>query len=121
MNIKYVVFESESEIYNACQIALTNRLYVPGWSIRSFLRSDRKEIKLIVLAYDGERPIALGIILEEKYYSHSRFMVFVRKQYRRNGIGLNIFKKSKEKYDKRLFFCRHNKASHCFFDKCDNQ
>lgn len=117
MNIKYKTFKTISEIENACKIGISNRLYVPCWMIRDYLTLFKKDIKKIVIAYDNEKPIALGLI-----NNNFRFMVFVRKNYRKRGIAFSIFKKCRYKklFFKKIIMFGHDKASCNLFTKCNN-
>lgn len=87
-------------ILEAKKLAIKYRLYVPGWGLRWELseinNSNLKDYK-ILMVFDNKTPI--GICLKRKYSSTSnQLMVFVRKQYRYNGIGRRLVNKIKDEH-----------------------
>ena len=73
-------------------IALKNRLYVSGWSLTEVLQDIRKgkQEAHVAIAYDGDTPIAVSIFMEKYRNGWDHVQVFVRKSYRRNGIGKRL-------------------------------
>jgi Acetyltransferase (GNAT) domain len=81
------------DLVEGCKIALKNRLFVNGWTLRDFLWDivySPKAFKKskICLAYYNEIPI--GVCLKIKHKNNDELMVFVRKRYRKNGIGRKL-------------------------------
>lgn len=73
-------------------IALKHRLYVSGWRLTEILQDIRKgrlEAN-VAIAYDQGVPIGVSILLEEYRDNMDHIQVFVRKSYRRNGIGKKL-------------------------------
>ena len=68
-------------IAEVCKIAITNRLFVPGWCMRHEMKYPFA-VRQAALFYDGEKPVGVAIVSE--YYD---IQVFVRKSHRRQGIG----------------------------------
>lgn len=74
--------------------AIGNRLFVNGWSLRELLIDIANNSSLeyknnydIVLVSNGEfNPIAVGVTVKHSGLT----MIFVRKKYRRQGIGSMI-------------------------------
>lgn len=76
-------------------IALKNRLYVSGWELSSSLKHAREypDSYIVLLEWSDDLPV--GVVL---YCVGSREMqFFVKKAYRRKGIGTKLFKKLKDR------------------------
>ena len=79
----------------ACKIALSHRLFVPGWELRRDLWNHWKydfTVRYIVLYYEDEIPIGVGIITR-----WDDIKIFVRLKHRRRGIGREIVAALREK------------------------
>lgn len=87
--ITYKTAETKEERINFCKIAISNRLFINGWQLRSHLASivngytDPVEIE-VSLAFDDEKPIAIA------FKSNRVVQCFVRSTYREKGIGTNL-------------------------------
>jgi GNAT superfamily N-acetyltransferase len=74
----------------AAFMALKHRLFVSGWRLSGDLKRVRKghnvENVRIAVAYDSDTPVGVSL------YDHTTglIQVFVRKSYRRRGIGRNL-------------------------------
>jgi len=91
---------SVDNLKEGAQIALTNRLFVNGWHLRTCLKRvftnsrvrlfPRKMPSLIFIAEENGKPISCSLVIG------NHFMVFVRKEYRRRGIASEMYHKSME-------------------------
>lgn len=88
----------DSEIKNNCDIALKNRLYVSGWSMSGEYLRGRKYgssyLEYIDIYYIESKPvgaITLTVV--------NGLNIFVKKAYRRKGIGSILLSKMKESLD----------------------
>ncbi len=78
------------------QIAISNRLFKSGWHLNSILHQIKNgELAAIVnLHYEDNKPVAVFVeVVEEDYYSY-KSMIFVKKEYRKRGIGSTLLQKS---------------------------
>ena len=87
-NIEYKKYSGDEAI-EAGGIAISNRLYVPGWELTPILFDIKNgyDKSTIVLAYSGYEPIAILVMSETNLAAF-----FVRVKFRRKGIGSNLFK-----------------------------
>lgn len=109
------------------QLALSHRLFVPGWCLNEdfHLALKNPKDKTIYLHKENGIPIA---VLYACHYSYSEeqsdvhVAIFVRKSYRGKGIATKLLGKAKRKYPKAEFhagigikgtrdFWRKNKVS----------
>lgn len=89
--IKYKHSSKKDRIQELCQEALSARLFVNGWYLRQILIPECKHTKKkISVAYDDDKPIGVAILIN--YYNQELVMTFVRKVYRRQGIGSRLVK-----------------------------
>ena len=113
--IKYKHTSSNKRIKTLAQESISARLFVNGWHLRSVLKG-KYPIKRISVAYDDSTPIGCAV-LSETYKDF--IMVFVRKKYRRLGIGSRLIKLLKA--DNPLAFIgKRNGDEHRakFYNKC---
>ncbi len=99
---------SVKNLKDGAQIALTYRLFVNGWYLRTCLKRVFIDSKvrtypkhmpsLILIAEEDNKPIACSLVLKNE------FQVFVRKPYRRKGIGSEMYRKSMEILDRKKRF-----------------
>lgn len=86
-----------TDIKELAKEAISNRLYVAGWSLRYVYSRILNNIPVrntkLVIAYHNDIPIASGIYIDE--FTRYQSMFFTRKAFRRNKIGTLI----KEKLD----------------------
>ena len=81
------VSQNNEDIREMANIALKARLYVSGWCLSTTLSSKRTfgnkydASAFIVLAYHNGVPVGVMIC------SNTEYQAFVRKSYRRQGIG----------------------------------
>ena len=69
-------------------IALKNRLYVSGWQMsHELIRIRENNDCEIHLEYVGGNPVGVGLVT-----SHGNLQIFVKKSYRRQGVGRKIAK-----------------------------
>lgn len=79
--------------------ALSAKLFIPGWRMSMYLRQikdldDNEDyIVSIVVAYMDNVPI--GVCISQRWYRYKNpyISVFVRKKYRRLGIGTKMVKR----------------------------
>jgi len=75
----------------------------------------------VVLAKNSKDiPIAWGLLFYEQYGREWTFSVFVKKSYRRKGIGTHIYKMMRRKHhlaNENINVYRHDDKSIFFFDK----
>lgn len=90
MEINFLKFETPDEIRLGAHFAIRSRLYVAGWEMRSYLeyytKCDDRHLDPIVIAMVNNKPIACVMIYGGVY------CVFVRKAYRRKGVGTAMVK-----------------------------
>ncbi len=95
---------AEREVSEAADIVLKNRLYVSGWLMSGLMKKLRESSSEfsdveIVLAFDEQIPVGVCVhYSKEDFMRHkySRIQAFVRKQYRRNGIGSKMVRRVKK-------------------------
>jgi GNAT superfamily N-acetyltransferase len=81
-----------NNIKKAAQLALTNRLFVPGWLLRcelvNILKYSYNNYE-IALAFKNNIPV--GICLKKhRFGNNNQLMVFVKKSHRKQGIGRKL-------------------------------
>lgn len=87
--ITYKTADTKEDRIEFCKIAISNRLFIGGWQLRSYLTSvvngyaDPVEIE-VSLAFDEEKPVAIA------FKSNRVIQCFVRANYREKGIGTNL-------------------------------
>jgi GNAT superfamily N-acetyltransferase len=129
LDIKYTSYKTPDRIAKACKTAISKRLFVPGWTMRDFLIYDQEFISHAVIARHEGKPIAVGLLVREVPYcfrgsAHTCWkevawlQLFVRKKYRRKGIGTEIFRRLKRSCKKKeiIHAGRHDEKSCSFFD-----
>lgn len=89
--IVYKIATTLEERINFCKLAISNRLYVAGWNLRSLLiavtskDTDPADINIeIALAFDGEKPIAIS------FKNLKVIQCYVSVKYRQQGIGSEL-------------------------------
>jgi len=91
----------------AADIALKSRLYVSGWTLSGMLKTLRSDDTLgyCIVAFNRETDQAVGVCvhLHEENYDGVENGVFVKKQYRNNGIGTMLTIAMSEQYIKRPY------------------
>lgn len=113
--VKFKYSSSDKRMGQLAQEALSARLFVNGWYLRDVLIG-KFPLKKISIAYDGDTPIGCAV-LSHTYKDY--VMVFVRKRYRRSGIGSKLIKLLKA--DKPLAFIGGRNGDEYrakFYDKC---
>jgi hypothetical protein len=80
------------------QLALSNRLYVSGWTLsnlyRDFVDGYRAEGSQIVIASHGSNP-ATPVALALYYGRDHQVMAFTRQSFRRQGLAVECVKRLK--------------------------
>tara|TARA_R110000824_G_scaffold12226_3_gene53492 strand:- start:868 stop:1248 length:381 start_codon:yes stop_codon:yes gene_type:complete len=90
-------FKSHKQQKVGAQIALSNRLFVPGWNLFWALKDivyikKHPNDKLILIAYNNDVPIGIAYVFT---YSKKHYIqLFVRKAERRNGVGKALWNKA---------------------------
>ena len=111
----------EPELAKALALeAIGNRLFVNGWSLRELLidiannsSPEYKNSYDIVLVSNGEfNPVAVGVTVKHSGLT----MIFVRKKYRRQGIGSMIAMLLKKR-NAGMYFSEGIEGSEKFFIK----
>lgn len=82
------------EVSINADLALKNRLYVSGWELSSSLKHARSSPDAYMVLIEWRDDIPVGVILYTKGNRVIQF--FVKKSYRRQGIGTKLFAKLKE-------------------------
>lgn len=99
MNIVLKKASTKTRMAVLASDALAARLYVPGWQLLLDLKKIKKliysneYITSVAVAYMNNIPI--GVCLSQRWYRYKNpsISVFVRKKYRRYGIGTKLVKK----------------------------
>ena len=138
MEVKYELHSSKEDILRACRESVSHRLYVPGWTLRDFLVHEIDLIQQMVLARVDHVPVAISLIIKEVPYEFRDWnddgysfscdednavdwlVVFVRKKFRRKGIGSKAVKILRDLSEKELVVGRHNDGSNSFFNSLGN-
>jgi ribosomal protein S18 acetylase RimI-like enzyme len=91
-----IAIDSNEKILFA-QLAIKNRLFVPGWYLRKSLidlmTSDNNTYYDIELCFYGNQPVGICIIDYELFKDLTMF--YVKPNYRRNGIGTKLLQIAK--------------------------
>lgn len=110
--------EYDMDIQEKAQHALDNRVYVAGWSLSHELRKIRDGISTNM---NVELYIRDGVPIGVAIYDHLFYMVmvFVRKAYRRQGIGTSLVAKVTEDVTRKhsLVAGEGIRESRLFFEK----
>ena len=111
------VSKDSKDILEYANAAIKHRLYVNGWSILRILKNIVQEDGVvnptIALAYTCDNiPIGICILWA------GGLNTFVRKSFRKKGIGKALVKSLVKPHDNRPFFRRGIKGSDIFYRKC---
>jgi GNAT superfamily N-acetyltransferase len=89
--ITYKIANTFEERIQFCQLALSNRLYVAGWTLRNLLLAvvskdtDPSDINVeIALAFDGGQPVGIS------FKNLKVIQCYVSPKYRKQGIGSEL-------------------------------
>lgn len=96
--------------------ALSHRLFVNGWQLREYL-IDIKDMEItadIALAYN-ENQVPIGVAITKKDSGFT--MVFVRKKYRKHGVGTALVTRLKKENKRGLWFLEGIQGSKKFAQK----
>lgn len=91
---KFIEYKSKVEIAQAVILIKQYHLYVNEWMFSDWIQMP-EDITHIVLCLFKDTPIAAGMRMNEEYSTDSG--VFVKKKYRRVGIGTKIVKRLAKK------------------------
>ena len=83
--------------------ALSHRLFVNGWQLREYLIdiTDMEVTADIALAYnENQAPIGVAVTKKDSGFT----MVFVRKKYRKHGVGTALVTRLKKENKRGLWF-----------------
>lgn len=120
-NRKHVL---DNELKIKADIALKNRLFVSGFDLSYLLQNIRsgqvgyREAN-IVLEYIEEKPVGVAVhIFDRDFEEESNVHVFVRKAFRRKGVGRKLIKSlNLPKEKKKLSVALGSNASGNFWQK----
>lgn len=120
-NRKHVL---DNELKIKADIALKNRLFVSGFDLSYLLQNIRsgqvgyREAN-IVLEYIEEKPVGVAVhIFDRDFEEESNVHVFVRKAFRRKGVGRKLIKSlNLPKEKKKLSVVLGSNASGNFWQK----
>lgn len=97
--ITYQSFADVESINAACLVAISHRLFQPGWLMRKAMAqqiANGKMFTQFVIAYEDDKPVGACFQCHD-----ALIMTFVRKNYRRQGIGsglLNTLPKNEKSF-----------------------
>lgn len=115
--ITYKLSQNLSESLTFAKVAISNRLFIPRWTMREYLNT--LDIVFfntkVALAYDDDKPI--GVALCSDYPDKNHLQVFIRKNYRRKGIGTNLLNIVNQNNGKTPYAVEGIKGSEKFFQK----
>ena len=95
MNTIVYKIKQGKDIVEYVRLASSYRLFVPGWMLSFIYREWVQEPEVIlpndkiVLAFDSHKPIGAAVCCNQY---KPEVMLFVRKAYRRQGIGTKMVK-----------------------------
>lgn len=126
IDIKIVTAKNDAERKNFASIALRHRLYISqdGWQLAYFLRlvKNLDHSCDISLAYINDVPVGVSLLLHDMMPGphnkklSNQISVFVRKSYRKMGIGTRLLNTLKDK--KSNIFAREGiEVSKNFYEK----
>jgi len=83
--------KTDNEVMKFCDLALKNRLFVPGWMLSEWLVNVRKDPRvdfhnIAICQVDG---ITVGVSVVQ---DNDVIWIFVKKSYRHQGIGRRLIK-----------------------------
>jgi len=116
MKIRTEFFKKGEACKVAADIALKNRLYVPGFWLSGELKKIREYGDTsIVISFD-ENNVPIGVAIPKSCYWGNQLWIFVRKSKRRMGVGTDLVNTLK---NHESFFGHYNtsKGSIEFFNK----
>jgi len=89
------------ELKKGAQIALSNRLFQIGWDLgwtyRYILQDYEHNVSMILIATVDNIPVASAVVDKRSCWE---FQVFVRKSYRRNGIGSSLYAEAMKAFNR---------------------
>jgi hypothetical protein len=112
---------SKEEIVEFAHLALKGKLFVPRWTLKSILERVLKfpqETHCIVLAFNGDSKLPIGICHMSDWFSVS---FFVKENYRCRGIAQSMGALMLVNHDSHWNHGYGNAASHHFFPKLRNK
>ena len=130
MEVKYELYSDADGIDRALRESVSNRLYVPGWTMRDFMIYQKELVKHAVIGRVDHTPVALAMLVREVPYDFLAtdefsedfvhwFMIFVRRKHRRKGIGTKMFNIVNEATEEAIFVGRHDDKTSSFFNSLD--
>lgn len=115
--LKYRHTTVTSRLIKLCKEARSYHAYASWGMMQDWFRNP-ETAEVIAVAYDKDRVIGAAILMEDAHYNEPRFGVYVKRQYRRKGIGkklTNIIKRRSE-FD---FEVDRTENNFKFFDSVD--
>lgn len=92
----------DNEIVEASHLGLKHRLYVNGWTLRDFYMYTVRSSGFncmpynfrvnVSVAFDNELPVGI-MVAEYKSHNFCFLNTYVKKDYRRKGVGTALFEK----------------------------
>lgn len=92
----YSIYSSISEVVEACEIAASNRLAVPGWTFFEIFRAGKEgdcsnyNILKVSIAYCTSSGLPVGCAMLFQGWGDTNAGCFVRDSHRRQGIGARL-------------------------------
>lgn len=112
-------FKSTKRLIYAKSICLKYSLYVPGWTFQRWLKLPVYDFKQITIAFYNNIPIGCMIVIDREYQLNCGF--YVKKLFRRKGIGRLMYIKGKQHLGEFPINCRaldeQRETVGVFFDK----
>jgi len=99
--------------------ALSNRLYVNGWSLQPVLLDivDGMTVgESLVVAFSNGEPVGVCLILNQRD-RQPMTMTFVKRKYRRLGIGTQLFRRAFGSTNAEFRYGQGTKETEKFFDR----
>jgi len=125
MNIEVYM---NDDIREGAMKALKYRLFQTGWELGVIYRNIKFEVDInvpvILIAIVEGIPVASAIHINDLYYDGCDFQIFVRKSYRRKGIGSELYNEMMKILNRTdpLRMCHdHTRAAECFYNKNRNK
>lgn len=116
-NLKIRKFKN-NKIIDAIQICTDYSLFVKGWKFELLFETP-EEIDTIYIGYMGGIPSSCLIVEKPFSSTYHDFGVYVKKYYRKKGIGKSLVLKAKRDFkNSDLIYSEGIQGSLLFFEKC---
>ena len=92
MDIKYRHTVLKPRLKKLCKVAYRHRAYA-SWGMMQDWFQEPNTAKVIAVAYNrNDRIVAAAILMDDSYHREPCFGVYVKRRYRRKGIGKKLTK-----------------------------